>query len=80
MGSKNLTRFSINESDPLSAMAEYEWEWEYGRGDWQTRTLTYTRITCDESHFILYAESSAWENGNKIFSKNWDQKFKRDHF
>jgi putative CocE/NonD family hydrolase len=80
MGSKSLHRFSIDESDPLSAIAEYDWEWEYGRGDWQTRTHTYTRITCDRTHFYLHAVSTAWESEQRIFQKQWDRKFKRDYF
>jgi hypothetical protein len=80
MGSKSLYRFSIDESDPLSAIAEYDWEWEYGRGDWQTRTHTYTRITCDRRHFYLHAVSTAWECDQRIFRKQWDRKFKRDCF
>jgi len=80
MGSKSLYRFSIDESDPLSAIAEYDWEWEYGRADWQTRTHTYTRITCDRTHFYLNAVSTAWESGQRIFRKQWDRKFKRDYF
>ncbi len=80
MGSKSLYRFNIGESDPLSAIAEYDWEWEYGRGDWQTRTHTYTRITCDRRHFYLHAVSTAWEGEQRIFRKQWDRKFERDHF
>jgi putative CocE/NonD family hydrolase len=80
MASKSLYRFSIGESDPLSAIAEYDWEWEYGRGDWQTRTRTYTRITCDSRHFFLHAVSTAWEGEQQVFRKQWDQKFERDHF
>ena len=80
MGSKSLYRFSIGESDPLSAIAEYEWEWEYGRGTWQTKTHTYTRITSDLNHFYLYAVLIAWENNKQVFKKVWDEKFKRDHF
>ena len=80
MGSTSLYRFSINESDPLSAIAEYDWEWEYGRGDWQTKTHTYTKITSDADYFYLHAVSVAWESGNQVFHKQWDQKFKRDHF
>jgi putative CocE/NonD family hydrolase len=80
MGSKSLYRFSIDESDPLSAIAEYDWEWEYGRGDWQTRTHTYTRITCDRTHFYLHAVSTAWESEQRIFRKQWERKFKRDYF
>ncbi len=80
MGSTSTYRFSIDESDPLSAIAEYDWEWEYGRGDWQTKTHTYTKITSDADYFYLHATSVAWEGGSQIFHKQWDQKYKRDHF
>ncbi len=80
MGSTSLYRFSIDESDPLSAIAEYDWEWEYGRGDWQTKTRTYTKVTSDAEYFYLHALSVAWESGNQIFHKQWNKKFKRDHF
>ncbi len=80
MGSTTLCRFAIGESDPLSAMAEYQWEWEFGRGEWQVKTHTYTRITADASFFYLYALATAWEGGEQVFNKQWDQKFERDHF
>ncbi len=80
MGSTTLSRFSIGESDPLSAMAEYQWEWEFGRGAWQVKTHTYTRITSDASFFYLHALATAWEGGEQVFNKQWDQKFERDHF
>jgi putative CocE/NonD family hydrolase len=80
MGSRSLSRFSIGDSDPLSAIAEYDWEWEYGRGDWRTRTHSFTRITCDQQNFYLHAVLTAWEGDRQIFNKQWDQKFKRDHF
>ncbi|MCP4877842.1 MAG: CocE/NonD family hydrolase [Gammaproteobacteria bacterium] len=80
MGSKSTYRFGIGESDPLSAIAEYDWEWEYGREDWQTRTHTFTRVTCDQSYFYLHAVSTAWEGDQQVFRKQWDRKFERDHF
>ncbi len=80
MGSTSSYRFSIAESDPLSAKAEYDWQWEYGRGDWQTKTHTYTKLTSDAEYFYLQATSEAWEGDEKIFRKEWDRKFKRDHF
>jgi len=80
MGSTSLYRFSIGESDPLSAIAEYNQEWDYGRGGWQTLTNTYTKITCGATYFYLHAVSVACEGGNRIFRKQWDRKFKRDHF
>lgn len=81
MASTSLQRYSIHPDDPLSAKAEYEWEWDYSRADvWQTKTFTRTEMTCDESYFYLKASASAWEQGERIFSKDWDEKYLRDHF
>jgi len=80
MGSTSLQRFTIADSDPLSAKAEYEWTWEYSRGDWKTTTKSHTTITCDRHYFYLNAESIAWEGDSEVFRKQWDQKFLRDHF
>jgi hypothetical protein len=80
MGSTSLSRFSIDDTDPLSAKAEYEWIWEYSREDWQTKTKTNTVITSDLIYFYLKAESIAWEGDVEVFRKQWDQKYLRDHF
>ena len=81
MASRNLQRYTIHPEDPLSATAEYEWEWEYSRGkEWATKTWTRTEITCDQEFFHLKAESVAWEHDQKVFSKTWNQKYRRDFF
>lgn len=80
MGSTSLSRFSISDTDPLSAKAEYEWVWEYSREAWQTKTKTNTVITSDLKYFYLKAESIAWEGNVEVFRKQWDQKYLRDHF
>ena len=81
MGSTSLQRYSIHPENPLSAKAEYEWEWEYGRGEtWKTKTFTRTEITSDETHFLMKALCVAWENGQEVFRKTWDEKYPRDHF
>ncbi len=80
MGSTSLSRFLINDTDPLSAKAEYEWIWEYSREDWQTKTKTNTVITSDLKYFYLKAESIAWEGEVEVFRKQWNQKYLRDHF
>jgi hypothetical protein len=80
MGSVNLQRYSINNSDPLTARAEYEWDWEYSRGDWLIKTKTKTVVSCDASYFYLKAESTAFEGDRQVFQKIWDKKYPRDHF
>ena len=80
MASINLQRYSISDSDPLSAVAEYEWEWEYSRDEWIVTTKTRTKISCDREYFYLDATSMAWETGIEVFSKQWKKKYPRDHF
>jgi len=80
MASINLQRYSISESDPLSATAEYEWEWEYSRDEWIVTTKTTTKVSCDREYFYLEASSIAWETGVEVFSKQWRKKYPRDHF
>lgn len=80
MGSTSLSRFSIDDTNPLSAKAEYEWVWEYSRKDWHTKTRTNTVITSDLKYFYLKAESIAWQEDVEVFRKQWDKKYLRDHF
>ena len=81
MGSTALQRYSIHPDNPLSAKAEYEWVWEYGRGkSWNTKTFTRTEISCDDNHFFMKALCIAWENGEEVFRKTWDESYPRDHF
>ncbi len=80
MASINIQRYSILEGDPLSAIAEYEWEWEYNRLNWQIKTKTVTKVSCDKDYFYLDAKSVAWESGAEVFSKKWYNKYRRDHF
>lgn len=80
MGSVMTQRYSINNSDPLTARAEYKWDWEYSRGDWSVTTKTRTVVSCDAVYFYLEAESTAFEGDNQMFKKSWNQKYPRDHF
>tara|TARA_B100000787_G_scaffold71019_1_gene52207 strand:- start:98 stop:523 length:426 start_codon:yes stop_codon:yes gene_type:complete len=80
MRSTALTRFSVGDSDPLSAKAEYEWVREFSRENWQTKTKTNTTITSDLKYFYLKAESIAQKSGVEIFRQQWDRKYLRDHF
>lgn len=50
----------------------------FKRGDWDTRVVTRTVLSSDESNFYLQAEMDAYENDKRIFSKNWDRVIARD--
>ncbi|MYL40438.1 CocE/NonD family hydrolase [Virgibacillus salexigens] len=78
-GSKNKNTYMIKENDPLSATASCEWELKVGRGDWQTKLITFSEMTSDEANFYLTNTMSAFENGEKIFSKTWNKEIKRNY-
>ncbi|GGJ58926.1 CocE/NonD family hydrolase [Virgibacillus salexigens] len=78
-GSKNKNTYTIKENDPLSATASCEWELKVGRGDWQTKLVTFSEMTSDEANFYLTNTMSAFENGEKIFSKTWNKEIKRNY-
>ena len=59
MRSTALTQFSVGDSDPLSAKAEYEWVREFSRENWQTKTKSNTTITSDLKYFYLRQKRTA---------------------
>ena len=48
------------------------------RGDWHVRTVTRTVLTSTSTHFHLDAELDAWEDGRRVFSRNWSEQIPRD--
>ena len=80
LDSNNLQRYSIHPDDPLSASAHYQWTWEYQRDDWHVTTESTTTMTCTDTTFDVVAEIVAWEGGNEVFRKKWDEQYPRDHF
>ena len=48
------------------------------RGDWHVRTVTRTVLTSTSTHFHLEAELDAWEDGRRVFSRNWSEQIPRD--
>ena len=70
-------RYTIAWDDPLSATADYAWTHELGRDDWQVRSETATRLTCDAGRFHLEARVTAFEGGAQVFEKTWRKSLAR---
>lgn len=50
----------------------------FQRGEHHTRSITRTILNSTPTHFHIDAELDAYENGRRIFSKNWNVKVPRD--
>ncbi|WP_205677303.1 CocE/NonD family hydrolase [Aquibacillus halophilus] len=77
-GSINYNTFKIKENEPLSAHVQCEWELKVGRGDWQTKLVSVSEMTSDESLFYLINTLTAYEGEQEIFHKTWKTEIPRD--
>jgi len=71
-------RFSIGETDPLSARAEITERLMMRRGEWRIRIHAHTRVTADAEHFHVYARFDAHEGEEQVFTREWNEKIKRE--
>ncbi|MFD6952214.1 peptidase S15 [Nocardiopsis sp. TSRI0078] len=65
--------------DFTSARGQSTWTVRFARGDWRTRTETHTTLECTETDFRVYATLDAFENDERIFSRQWRETVPRDH-
>ncbi|CAN5172747.1 CocE/NonD family hydrolase [soil metagenome] len=72
LGNAILKRFSINETDPLSARAELTNKTLFRRDAWQIRVNTFLRLTGDIRTFRLEARLEAFEGDQAVFSREWN--------
>ena len=70
--------FRIRDDDPLSCHMETRWTKEMGRGDFQVRTDTRIVMTATAHEFLLHAECDAWEGAQRVFSRDWNRRIRRD--
>jgi predicted acyl esterase len=77
-GSTARHSYWIAPDDPLSAETEAAWSFTLGRDNWHVRTETWTRMTADETHFHLTARLEAYEGGELLFEKDWQESIPRD--
>jgi predicted acyl esterase len=70
--------FRIRPDDPLSAVMETHWTEEHQRGDWHTRVETYTRHSATKTHWIIWGQLDAYENEEKVLSREWNEEVPRN--
>ena len=79
-GSKNSQKYTIVEGDPLSASIEYKSGFSFLRDDWDVRTESELKATCDASNFFLKGRIAAFEKDEQVFARNWDVTIPRSVF
>ena len=71
-------RFSIGETDPLSARAEVTEKLMMRRDDWRIRVHARTVLTADAENFYLHARLDAQEGDSPVFTREWNERIERD--
>ena len=71
-------RFTIGETDPLSARAEIVEKLMMRRADWIVRVEVMTRMSADAAAFRVVARLRAMEGDDEVFRRDWDERIPRD--
>jgi hypothetical protein len=79
MWSRTTEEYSIAPDDPLSARFEVDWDGGYARKDWRVESKTRSVLTSTREAFRLEATIDAYENGTRVFTRNWNVVIPRDH-
>lgn len=72
-------RYSVVIGNYNLQAGETEWNRTLERGDWQIRTRTRTRLTCDAENFHIDAELDAFEGDARVYCQSWREIVPRDH-
>jgi uncharacterized protein len=75
---ETVEKYSINQSDPLSAHVSVGSTHGLSRGSWQARSKARSSMRSTATEFVLALDLEAFENDERIFSKHWDFRFSRD--
>lgn len=70
-------RYRILPDDPLSAVMETHWTESRRRGAWDTRTETYGRLSASATHWKVWGRIDAFEGGQLVFSKLFEEDIPR---
>ncbi|MDQ6820278.1 MAG: CocE/NonD family hydrolase [Actinomycetota bacterium] len=65
-GERAATRFSIRESQPVSAQVDYSGEHYLERADWRIRILARTSLSGSQDELLLTMDLDAYENGVRV--------------
>ncbi|MGP3977049.1 CocE/NonD family hydrolase [Streptomyces sp. 8N114] len=78
VGRRAYERYTAIADDFTSVAGESVWTMTFRRDGWETQTATRTVLTCTESAFHIHATLDAYESGNRVFSRTWNEAVPRD--
>ncbi len=70
--------YTVQNDDLSTLKGETIGKMAHSRENWHTETKTHTILTSDEEYFYIHATLDAFEGRERIFSKNWQRKIKRE--
>ena len=71
--------WTVHPDDPLSARADISWTQHYQRGEVDIQIDTGATMTSDQDQFFVTGYIRAYEGGEQVFEKQFDQAVPRDH-
>ncbi len=69
---------TIRDEDPLSARYVLTQSYEMGREGWRTRVQTRAQMHSDRDNFYVSGTLTAYEDGNVVAERRWDETIPRD--
>jgi uncharacterized protein len=78
IGQAMWRRLRIRDDDPLSARAELRNRTEFKRESWNAVVETRTTLTATADEFVLEAELNAYEGHDRVFTRAWQERIKRE--
>ncbi len=75
----NEENYSVTGDDLDSVEGNVIWEKNLKREGWDIETRTETRLTSTKTHFKVYAILDAFENGERVYARTWNESIPRDH-
>ncbi len=74
-----IKEVNITGEDPLSAREVMEMAHHFRRADWDARLQTRIVMTCDAEHFFLDSDVDAYSQSERIFSRSFRHRIRRDN-
>ena len=78
MGNYSEENYSVRSDDLNSVTGRTTSTKKLMRKGWDIETKTTTYLTSDKDNFFVHAQVDAFENSERVFSKNFMEKIKRD--
>ncbi|MEV0558249.1 MULTISPECIES: CocE/NonD family hydrolase [unclassified Streptomyces] len=78
VGCRVHERYTSVADDFTSPAGDVTWTMSFRRKDWDVRVRTSTTLTCDAEAFHVNATLDAYEHGQRIASRTWNESVPRD--